>query len=42
MNLLSNVQRPILDCLTRIYRHNGQWIQTTREYQQRKIGQRAS
>lgn len=40
MNLLSNIQRPILDCLTRIYRHNGYWVQTTRQYQQRKIGQR--
>lgn len=41
MNLLSYTQRPILDCLTRIYRHNGQWVQTTRKFEHRKIGQRA-
>lgn len=28
MNLLSGCERPILDVLTRIYRKNGQWIQT--------------
>ena len=25
MNLFSNAERPILDCLTRIYRYNGKW-----------------
>ena len=35
MNLLSGCERPILDVLTRIYRKNGQWIQTTKQYKQR-------
>ena len=35
MNLLSGGERPILDVLTRIYRKNGKWIQTTKQYKQR-------
>lgn len=35
MNLFEKVNRPILDVLTRIYRKNGQWIQTTKQYKQR-------
>ena len=35
MNLLSNLNQPILEVLTRIYRHNGQWVQTTQKYKKR-------
>ena len=35
MNLLSSINRPILDCLTRIYRKNGQYVQTTKKYKRR-------
>lgn len=37
MNLFFNTQRPILDCLTRIYRKNGKWIQTTKKYRSKKM-----
>lgn len=37
MNLLQNEERPILDFLTRIYKKNGQYIQTTRKYHKRKV-----
>ena len=36
MNLLSACERPILDVLTRIYRKNGQWIETTKQYKPRR------
>lgn len=36
MNLLSMCEHPILDVLTRIYRKNGKWIQTTKQYKQRR------
>lgn len=36
MNLLTNIRRPILDCLKRIYRHDGQWVETTRKYKKRE------
>ena len=35
MNLFENLDRPILDCLTRIYKKNGKWIQTTKQYKRR-------
>lgn len=35
MNLLTDLNQPILNYLTRIYRKNGQWVQTTRQYHQR-------
>ena len=35
MNLFSEQTQPILNVLTRIYRHNGQWVQTTQQYKQR-------
>lgn len=37
MNLLQLEQRPILDVLTRIYKKNGQYVQTTRKYHKRKV-----
>lgn len=36
MNLLTNCDLPILDVMTRIYKKNGVWIQTTRKYKERK------
>ena len=35
MNLLSGLDRPILDCLTRIYKKNGRVVQTTKKYKKR-------
>lgn len=35
MNLLSGIERPILDVLIRIYKKNGKFIQTTKKYKQR-------
>ena len=35
MNLFSEQQQPILNVLKRIYRHNGQWVQTTQQYKKR-------
>lgn len=35
MSLLDNCELPILDVLTRIYRKNGKYIQTTKKYKQR-------
>lgn len=35
MNLLTNLNRPILDCLVRIYRKDGRWVETTRQYHKR-------
>lgn len=36
MDLLSKLQPPILDVLTRIYRHNREWVQTTQKYKSRR------
>lgn len=35
MNLFDSVERPILECLTRIYKKNGKYIQTTKKYKKR-------
>lgn len=37
MNLLQDIEKPILDVLTRIYKRNGQYVQTTRKYHKRKV-----
>lgn len=36
MNLLTQLNEPILNSLTRIYRKNGKWIQTNRIYKTRR------
>lgn len=36
MNLLTKLNSPILDCLTRIYRKNGHIVETTKKYKQRQ------
>lgn len=35
MDLLTKCDLPILDVMTRIYKRNGRWIQTTKRYKQR-------
>ena len=35
MDLLSKEERPILDCLTRFYKKNGVFIETTKKYKRR-------
>ena len=36
VNLLSKLNEPILNYLTRIYRKNGKWVQTNRIYKTRR------
>lgn len=36
MNLFGETE-PILNVLTRIYRKNGKWIQTKRQYKQKNV-----
>lgn len=35
MNLFEKLERPILDCLTRVYKKNGKYVQTTKQYKRR-------
>ena len=36
MGLFDNLNRPILDVLVRIYKKNGVWHETTKQYKERR------